>query len=213
MSSPNEAVHWSDRTNSSGLSLLPSSLIKLIYPSLQKQRLKTNIKTISPCHRARVLPCSSVCCVVCLRVPYAPSWEGEPHIACCSQGLACLIQTTTNTTYVLVLSVPFFFQNRVTKESLALCSCKASFNTWQTMKVRSFTGWCVIGSQIPLDVHHKVCSVFRQIAISVSSTVLLGDFPWACGDRKPHGSVSLCFLNLAICPLVPITLPSKRLNR
>lgn len=191
-----EVGHCSDKANNS------------LSAGLQ-QPLNTNIKTIS----ARVLPCSSVCCVVSIRVPYAQSWEGEPHIACCSLDLACLIQTTTNTTYVLISSVRFFFQTRVTRESLMLCCCKASFNTWQTMNVRSFTGWCVIESRISLDVHHQVCGVFWPIVVSVSSSTLLGDFPWACGDGKAYGTVSLCFLSLAICPLVPITLPSKRLNR
>lgn len=83
--------------------------------------------------------------------------------------------------------------------SLAPCSCNVSFNTWQTMNVRSFAGWCCIRSRIPLDMHHQVCSIFWTIVVSVSWKESLGV------RQKMYGSVSACFLNLAICPLVPIT--------
>lgn len=58
--------------------------------------------------------------------------------------------------------------------SLAPCSCNASFNTWQTMNVRSFAGWCGIRSRIPLDMHHQVCSIFWTIVVSVSWKESLG---------------------------------------
>lgn len=142
-----------------------------------------------------------MCCflglfICSLWLPYAQPWEEWTHFACCSLVLACLVQTTTNTTYVLVLSFFFFFR----WGNLASSACKASFNTWQTMNVRSFAGWCCIGLRFL-----STCIIRYAVFFGRLLYLFHGRSRWAW-DRREYGSVSACFLNLAICPLVPITL-------
>lgn len=74
----------------------------------------------------------------------------------------------------MLISFHTFFSFIFDGESLAPCSYNASFNTWQTMNVRSFAGWCCIRSRIPPDMHHQVCSIFWTIVVSVSWKESLG---------------------------------------
>ncbi len=142
--------------------------------------------------------CCSLCLLVCsLWLPYVQPWEEETHFACCSLAFG-MFSTNNNKHNLCARLIRTFFMVLTGRVWRRVPAKRLLTPDRQWM-------WGHLQGGAVLSLRFLSTCIIRYAVFFGPSLYLFHGSHWAW-DRKAYGSVSACFLNLAICPLVPITL-------